>query len=267
MTLASGLGRLAGALRGRPRTVSAIAILLALTLAAWITWTASMSAELLRDDPDLVALRPRLVQYALPRGRDAFQAHCAECHGSDGRGDSARGVPDLTDHDWLYGSGQVSDIETVIQYGIRAPNPKTWKLARMPAYARPIPYPPEPTMKPLSPDDIRDVVAFLTTVEGRTPASDASSRGGAIFVGRGGCYDCHGPDAHGDPGVGAPNLTDAIWLYGSGRPDEIFQTIAYGRAGVCPAWITRLRPVVIREIAVFIHALSTGATKPKGGRL
>jgi cytochrome c oxidase cbb3-type subunit 3 len=130
----------------------------------------------------------------------------------------------------------------------------------MPAFARPVPYPQEPALQPLSPDDIDDVVAFLLTTEGRQPSSDAAARGGAIFIGRGGCYDCHAPDARGDPGVGAPNLADNIWLYGIGRPDQIFTSIAFGRAGVCPAWSGRLRPGLIREIALYVHALATRAS-------
>jgi cytochrome c oxidase cbb3-type subunit 3 len=108
----------------------------------------------------------------------------------------------------------------------------------------------------LSPTDIDDVIAFLLSVEGRASDARATQRGGEIFRGRGGCYDCHGGDARGDSGVGAPNLADDIWLYGRGRPREIFASIAYGRAGSCPAWSARLSRPLIREIALYVHALS-----------
>jgi len=263
MTPRRRAARLVAFLRRRPRlAVAAVGVVIALS-AASAAWTSVRTAQILTIDPDLVAGRQDLVAFALPRGRSGFEQHCASCHGAAGRGAPSRGVPDLTDQDWLYGSGKVSEVETVILYGVRAPHPKTWKLARMPAYARRVPYPPEPALQSLSPGDIGDVVSFLLAVEGRGRASEASLRGGAIFGGRGGCYDCHGPDAHGDPGVGAPNLTDDIWLYGSGRPQEIFDTIAYGRAGVCPAWAGRLKPALIREIALYVHSLSA-APAPSG---
>jgi cytochrome c oxidase cbb3-type subunit 3 len=144
--------------------------------------------------------------------------------------------------------------------------PSPCACSAVPAYARKVPYPPEPALQPLSPGDIGDVVSYLLALEGRAPVSEASQRGGALFVGRGGCYDCHGPDAHGDPGVGAPNLADRIWLYGSGRPQEIFDSIAYGRAGVCPAWAGRLEPARIREIALYVRSLSA-APAPTSARV
>ncbi|MBV9510487.1 MAG: c-type cytochrome [Caulobacteraceae bacterium] len=254
------------ALRRRPRAAIAAVLLLAAAGAACAAWDASRTASLVSADPDALAASPSLTAFAVSRGRRGFDRYCADCHGVSGKGDASRGVPDLTDHDWLYGQGRASEIEGVIDYGIRAPNAKTWRLARMPAYARPVPYPPEPTMKPLSPDDIRDVIAFLFFIERRRPQSDASQRGGAIFTGRGGCYDCHGPDGHGDPGIGAPNLTDDIWLYGHGGAADIFETIAYGRAGVCPAWSGRLKPGLIREIALYVHALSDRRAPADKGR-
>ena len=251
--------------RRRPRAAAALLLLALSGPAAAAAWDASRNAELLRGDPDLLPGKPALMAFALPRGRRGFQAYCAACHGSDGRGDSDIGAPNLADQDWLYGSGKVGEIETVILYGVRAAHPKTWKLAQMPAYAQSLPYPREPALKPLSPGDIRDVTAFLLSIEGRAPASDASHRGSAIFAGRGGCFDCHGADAHGDPGVGAPNLADNIWLYGSGSPDEIFASIAYGHAGVCPAWAGRLQPAEIREIALYVHSISDRPAQIKGG--
>lgn len=243
--------------------MAVVLLILALPASA-AAWNASRTAQILSLDPDLLPEQPALMAYAAPRGRRSFDRHCAGCHGRDARGNSSLGVPNLVDTDWLYGSGKVGEIETVILYGIRAPHPKTWKLAEMPAYAHARPYPREPALQPLSPGDIRDVAAFLLSVEGRAPASDASRRGSAIFAGRGGCYDCHGADAHGDPGVGAPNLADNIWLYGAGSLDEIFASIAYGHAGVCPAWAGRLPPAEIREIALYVHSIADRPALIKG---
>jgi cytochrome c oxidase cbb3-type subunit 3 len=218
----------------------------------------------MRLDPDAIPDdRPQLTA-AAAAGRGVFQARCASCHGPNGQGDSTLGAPDLTDADWLYGSGRVSEIETVIRFGVRTPNPRTWKLADMPAFARPRPYPNEPSLTPLSPGDIGDVTAYLMTLEGRPADASAAQRGGAIYGGRGGCYDCHGADGHGDPGVGAPNLTDMIWLYGDGSAHAIAASIAYGRAGFCPAWTGRLSPAAIRETAVYVYTLAHPAVQQHG---
>jgi len=256
---------LARQVRRRPRAVLVFVAAAVAVSAASAAWTMARTTALVSADPDRLAGRPDLVAFALPRGHRGFATYCAPCHGRAARGDPALGIPDLTDQDWLYGSGKVSEIETIISDGVRAPDPKTWKLARMPAYARLVPYPPEPALQPLAPGDIRDVVSFLMSIEGRGPVSEASARGRAIFAGRGGCYDCHGADAGGDPGVGAPNLADHTWLYGSGQPEEIFDSIAYGRAGVCPAWRGRLKPAQVREIALYVHALSTPSASASVG--
>jgi cytochrome c oxidase cbb3-type subunit 3 len=264
MTLRRLAGQAASFARRRPLSLIVALLVLAGSAAGWAAYDGWRTASLLRADPDQLPAQASLTAFAVARGRAGFARYCASCHGRDGRGDPSAGVPNLTDHDWLYGDGKVSEIEGVVLYGVRAPNARTWKLASMPAYARRTPYPPEPALQALSPGDIDDVIAFLFTIEGRQAASHASRRGQAIFSGRGGCYDCHAPDAHGDPGVGAPNLADAIWLYGAGRPRDVFDSIAYGRAGVCPAWAGRLKPGPIREIAFFVHSLPTPTAS--GGR-
>ena len=95
---------------------------------------------------------------------------------------------------------------------------------------------PSPTaaISPLTPVDIRDVVEFLIKIEGRAANESAAGRGAAIFLDRGGCFDCHGADAKGDPAVGAPDLTDAIRLTGDGSREALFSAIARGSAGMCP---------------------------------
>jgi cytochrome c oxidase cbb3-type subunit 3 len=212
-------------------------------------------ARLLRADPNTVPASPALMGFALARGSPVFRAHCAVCHGAEGRGDPSRGVPDLTDNDWLYGTGQVSDIEQVVDYGIRSHNPKAWNLAEMPAFAHAVPSATE-KMGPLSPGDIRDVVEFLRSTQGLTSDTAAVARGSQIYQGRGGCFDCHASDARGDSAIGAPNLTDKVWLYGDGSRQAVFDSIAHGHRGVCPAWITQLRPGPIREAALYVYSLS-----------
>jgi cytochrome c oxidase cbb3-type subunit 3 len=244
-----------GGLGDWQRAIGAVLILAVLGGGVWAVATARVEARLLRSDPDVASANPELMRFALGRGHGVYEHNCAGCHGTKGLGDMHKGVPNLTDDDWLYGEGHASDIETVILHGIRAPDPKTWRLADMPAYAQKVPYAREPLIAPLTPGDIKDVMAFLASIQGRPAPSDAAARGASIYSNRGGCYDCHGTDAHGDPAIGAPNLTDTIWLYG-GAPQTVFDSIAYGRAGYCPAWDRRLSPAQIREAALYVYSLS-----------
>jgi cytochrome c oxidase cbb3-type subunit 3 len=212
--------------------------------------------KLLRADPDTVPADPALRRFAVSRGQPAFVAHCAACHGVSGAGDPLNGVPDLTDSDWLYGTGRVADIEQIIEYGIRSRNSRAWSLAIMPAYARPHPNPADKNIRPLSPGEINDLIEFLFRQQGREADAAAASRGAALYTGDAGCYDCHSADVKGDSAIGAPNLADRITLYGDGSRDALYQSIAYGRQGVCPAWIKKLSAAGVRETAVYVYSIS-----------
>jgi cytochrome c oxidase cbb3-type subunit 3 len=167
------------------------------------------------------------------------------------------GVPDLRDADWLYGSGRVIEIEKVVLYGIRAGNSKGWDLASMPAFATAKPYD-KYKIDPLTPAEIDDVTEFLYSQRHSDADSAAAERGRHVYasLSRGLCWDCHAPDAKGDSAVGAPNLTDAVWLYGDGSRPSIRQSIGYGRKGHCPAWVGKLSFATIRAIALYTYSLS-----------
>ncbi len=249
----------------RPRRRQAwwlILLAVVVLVAAALVRDRVVEARLLRADPDSIAADASLNRFAVSHGGPIFQARCAGCHGAHGVGDPSRGVPNLTDHDWLYGSGEVSDIERVVDYGIRARNPKSWNMAVMPALATPNPGG-EKGLQPLSPGDIDDVTDFLLQAEHRPHDAAAAARGAVIYSTRGACYDCHGADVGGDSAIGAPNLADNIWLYGDGSRAAIFQSIAHGRQGVCPAWIKVLPPAKIRELAMYVHSLSEGRQTAK----
>ena len=232
------------------------AILAAVVSLAAAGYHARREGLLLRIDPEAIPANPELVRFALPRGAAKFQANCASCHGESGRGDSSRGIPDLTDDDWLFGTGLVGEIERVVAYGIRSYNPKGWNLARMPGFAQLRPSATDPNILPLSPGNIRDVVEYLIVLQKGDADPGAASRGAQIYGGAGGCFDCHSQDGRGDPAIGAPNLTDKITLYGDGSREALVDSVANGRQGVCPAWIDRLNPAAIREIALYVYMLS-----------
>ena len=229
-------------------------------MAAIMLHLSQLEGRLLRADANAIPSNAVLMAFASGRGAALFEAHCTACHGSGGQGDPARGIPALSDGDWLYGKGSVSDIEQIVKYGIRSNHPKAWNLTIMPAYATARPSARDANIPSLSPANIRDLVEFLTREqgsEGHGNSADgaAAARGAELFAGAGGCYDCHAADGKGDSAIGAPNLTDGITLYGGSR-QSLWMSIAYGRHGMCPAWVSRIRPAGIREVVLFVYSLS-----------
>jgi cytochrome c oxidase cbb3-type subunit 3 len=222
---------------------------------------ARTEAALLRADPDTLPADPAAMAFALPRGADSFSDHCAQCHGPQAKGDRSRGVPDLTDHDYLYGKGLVSQTQQIVKYGIRAQDPRGWNEATMPGFAKAVPYDREKLL-PLSKNDVNDITQFLFAVENRPADAAAAARGQKLFDGRGACWDCHGEDGHGDDAIGAPNLTDQIWLFGDGSADAIADSIERGHAGSCPAWVGRLSSARILEISLYVYSLSHPKDEP-----
>jgi cytochrome c oxidase cbb3-type subunit 3 len=245
-------------------TLSALALTLA--FAHW-RFTTDEGTRLLKALPDDIPASEELNSFAMSRGRPAFARYCASCHGSAGQPDTLRGVPDLRDHDWLYGSGRVEEIERVVLYGIRAGNSKGWDLASMPAFGTPNPYRRYPTPS-LTPQEIGDVTDYIYSFQHSASDLDAVARGKHVFENqtRGLCWDCHSERGQGDSGIGAPNLRDRVWLYGDGSRRSIYASIVYGRGGSCPAWIGRLSPLTIVALAVYTHSLSqTASTKSREG--
>ena len=221
---------------------------------------ANLSARMMRTDPDLAALQPDLVRYAAAAAKPVFAQRCASCHGADMKGDHVKGVPNLVDQDWLYGSGRPVEIEKTILYGIRSGMPRTWNLADMPAFGEATPYR-RYKVTPLTPGQITDVIEFVRLIEHKQADPVAAARGGKVFADTGQCFDCHAADGFGDTAIGGPNLQDDIWLYGDGSRKSLYQTIAHGRAGICPSWSRRLKPAQVRSLAIYISNAAK-ASKP-----
>ncbi len=259
----AGFGRQSKGLRRI--LLSAVLLLVVATAGALIVHAHSLRARFLMVSADGIPSDPELMHYGMSRGASGYSEHCSACHGAHLQGDPRWGVPNLADGEWLYGTGRVSEIERVILYGIRSGNSKGWDLAHMPAFASPHPYNLY-AIPPLGPNAIADVTTYILSFQHPQSDSGAVERGNRIFrdPSGGNCVDCHGPDGKGDAAIGAPDLTDAIWLTGDGSRQSIEDTIAHGLSGRCPAWIERLSPVTIRAIAVFVHATSAGR-QPGGG--
>jgi len=169
-------------------------------------------------------------------GRNLFVNNCAACHGSDARG--APGFPNLTDHDWLWG-GTPEAIEQSIAQGRTSTMPP-WKQA-------------------LGGDSgVEDTLRFVMSLSGRElPAGDLNS-GKAKFAAI--CTACHGPDAHGNQALGAPNLTDQIWLNG-GAIATVRESIANGRHAEMPAHLERLGQTRVNLLTAYVISLG-GAQVP-----
>ena len=240
-----------------PLILAAI-LVLSLTIGA-VVWAhgRAIRTRFLVATADSIPGDAELMSFALPRGASAYAEHCASCHGAHLQGDPTLAIPNLADNDWLYGTGRVSEIERVILYGIRSGSSRGWDLAHMPAFGTAHPYDLY-AVAPLSPSDIDDVTTYLLSFQ--HPQADASAvqRGKRIFydTNKGVCNDCHGSDAKGDSAIGAPDLTDGVWLRGDGSRQSITDTISHGLAGHCPAWVTELSPVTIRAIALYVHSVS-----------
>ncbi|EEY03973.1 cytochrome-c oxidase, cbb3-type subunit III [Brucella neotomae] len=182
-----------------------------------------------------------LRQYAIAGGAAAFRVNCVQCHGSGAQG--APGYPNLNDDDWLWG-GSIDDIVTTIRHGVRSPDDPETRLSEMTAFA-----------DVLEPQQIRDVAAYVVSLSSTPHDPSMVPEGQKVFAEN--CAVCHGADAKGLREFGAPNLTDAIWLYGSGE-DAIIRQVSHPKHGVMPAWEARLGDATVKQLAIFVHSLGGG---------
>jgi cytochrome c oxidase cbb3-type subunit 3 len=229
-----------------------LAVIVIAGAATYWSARAGIEARLMRAEPDSVVDNPELTRFAVAYAQPVFDSKCASCHGDHLQGNSKTGVPDMTRGAWLYGEGRVAQLEHTILHGIRSGDPRGWNLADMPAFGTPEPYK-RYKITPLEPGEIRDVIEYMLVTAGKPGDGEAAKRGEKIFQDTGQCFDCHSADAQGDSAIGAPNLIDDIWLYGSGAREDIYESVARGRAGICPPWGQELSPVTVRALAVLLY--------------
>ncbi len=186
---------------------------------------------------------PALLALARARGKTVFADNCAPCHGTGAAG--AKGYPNLNDDDWLWG-GSLDQIMQTIQFGARSGNAKAHE-GQMLAFGR------DGVLKK---EEIVTVANYVRSLSGLSIAAGSDAAAGKkIFAEN--CASCHGEGGKGNEELGAPNLTDQIWLYGSDEA-TLIETITSGRAGVMPAWSGRLDPVTIKALTVYVHSLGGG---------
>ncbi len=206
---------------------------------------APIKARLDAADLTTIAADPELNQYATSAGAAVFKTWCAQCHGAGAAGVQSLGYPNLLDDDWLWG-GDVEAIHTTITHGIRNTTDTDARYSEMPKFG---------TDDLLEPAQIDEVTNFVLQISGQEHDATLSAAGATVFADN--CSSCHGEAGKGDREQGAPNLTDAIWLYG-GTAEAIKHTITYARFGVMPAWQGRLSEDEIRSVATYVHSLGGG---------
>jgi cytochrome c oxidase cbb3-type subunit 3 len=195
---------------------------------------ASASLEQIIDDP-------QLLDFARAQGRVAFADNCVPCHGAGGGG--AKGYPNLNDDDWLWG-GKLAQIEATIRYGARSGNDKGHQ-GSMPPFAG-----------ALKPNEISAVADFVRSLSSLPVDKNADLALGKKLFGDN-CAVCHGPDGKGNQELGAANLTDSIWFYGSDKR-TIVDGVERGRGGVMPAWDDRLSDPTIKALTVYVWSFGGG---------
>ena len=163
-------------------------------------------------------------------GERLFANNCSGCHGSDAKG--SKGFPNLTDKDWLYG-GAPENIVATITNG---------RNGIMPPMAAAVG----------GPDDVRDVANYVLSLSGSTHDALAAQKGQAKFVI---CAACHGATGTGNQAIGAPNLTDKIWLHGQGEA-AVMAMVNLGKNNQMPAHAARLSPEQVQVLAAYVWSLS-----------
>jgi cytochrome c oxidase cbb3-type subunit 3 len=179
--------------------------------------------------PEQVALDPQ----ARHIGEHLFLNNCAQCHASDARG--TKGFPNLTDGDWLYG-GSPEQIRTSITQG---------RQGNMPPMAAVVGLP----------EDVKNLAHHVLSLSGSPHDSLRAALGKGKF---GACAACHGADAKGNQALGAPNLTDKVWLHGWGE-EVIVAMVTQGKLNQMPAQEGRLTPSQIHVLSAYVWGLSQPA--------
>jgi cytochrome c oxidase cbb3-type subunit 3 len=167
---------------------------------------------------------------AMAIGERLFMNNCAQCHGSDARG--SKGFPNLTDNDWLHGGTPDKIVETITK----------GRIGAMPVMAAAVG----------SPDDVKNVANYVLSLSGSPNDSVRAQLGKEKFVA---CAACHGVDGKGNQAIGAPNLTDNIWLHGYGE-QAIMNMVNNGKTNVMPAQQGKLTDAQIHVLAAYVWGLS-----------
>ncbi len=188
---------------------------------------------------------PVLMTHVRDTASTLFGDNCSACHGA--RGEGAPGFPNLRDNIWIWG-GAPETIDETIRVGVNSGHADS-RTSQMLAFGRD---------QMLPQEDLRAVIAYVRSLSSaRTPPATASlTRGAEVFANT--CASCHGVRGEGNQTLGAPDLTDADWLYG-GDAETVFNTVFHGRQGQMPAWEGRLSPAERRMLTLYLLDRQRGA--------
>ena len=187
--------------------------------------------------------------YAVNMGASVFLNNCSQCHGAGAAGVQASGYPNLLDDSWLWG-GEIDQIAYTVANGIRNEQSPDAHWSEMPAYG-----------EILEEEEIAAVVQYVRQISGQEHDATLAEAGAETFLNE--CSSCHGEQGMGMQDLGAPNLTDAIWLYG-GTVETLTETVTNARFGVMPAWSEEYRvgsgltQAEINAVAAYVHQLGGG---------
>ncbi|OZA15901.1 MAG: cytochrome-c oxidase, cbb3-type subunit III [Rhodobacterales bacterium 17-64-5] len=225
---------------------------------------APIKAKLVAADLTAIEGDPSLKAYAMEAGKSIFANNCAPCHGAGAAGVQGKGYPNLLDNDWLFG-GTIDAIHTTVTHGVRnTVDPDARNVGiYMPAWSdKAAGAMADMATAKLTDEQVGQVVNYVLQISGQKADEAKATAGAKIFTEN--CAACHGADGKGNRDMGAPNLTDAIWLYG-GDEATLTATITGGRGGVMPSWgyaapgsTARLTEDQIRAVAVYVHSLGGG---------
>ena len=196
---------------------------------------------------DSIQADEELARFAVAGGSSAFKVYCSQCHGSGAQG--GPGYPNLNDDDWIWG-GDLESIYLTIKHGVRNDEDDDARDSLMPSFG---------SDGILESTEISDIAQYVLQISGREHDAARASAGQPLFEDN--CSACHGEDGKGDREIGAPNIADAISLYGA-EPEIIEAQISQPTHGVMPPWQTRLSDVTIKQLTVYVHNLGGGEQSP-----
>jgi len=203
----------------------------ALERQAWISQIAKAGYADIEKDP-------RLMEIVRQSGRTLFRDNCAACHGRDAKG--GHGFPNLTTSSWIWGGNPEAMAET-IRVGVNSAHPKS-RTSQMMAFGRD---------QLLPRGDLDNVVAYVRSLSAPSTAGNVAA-GKAVFAAN--CASCHGEEGKGNADLGAPDLTDQVWVYG-GDPQSIHDSVWAGRQGFMPSWEARLSDVERKILVLYVTDL------------
>ncbi len=214
-------------------------------IADWDARNAGIREQLVGTDLNQIGNDPQLAAFAENAGAAVFRTNCVQCHGAGAAGVQSLGYPNLLDDDWLWG-GSMEAIHLTVSHGIRNTTDADARYSQMPAFGKD---------QLLEKPQIAEVVEYVLSISGQEHDATLASAGATVFADN--CASCHMETGKGDREQGAPNLTDAVWLYGGSR-EAITYSVNNARFGVMPNWAGRLSEADIRAVSWYVHSLGGG---------